>query len=138
MKIFSVKPDLLLITDPPSQYRLDEIAEELIPRLSFGVPLPPGVVIAAPDGRWLILDGNNRACLACSLKRQLPVLRISSRVHADSILQMEAEGLIPSFPHREFLAGRQSVSDLAHQAWIAFEGTGRRTVIQMVKSLSAN
>ncbi len=137
MKICSVKPDQLLITDPPSRCRLDEIAEQLIPGLSVGEALSPGVLIAAPDGRWLILDGNNRACLASGLKRRLPVLRISSPVHADCILRMEAVGLIPTFPHREFLAGRQSVWDLAQQAWIAFESTGRRTVFEMVKLLSA-
>jgi hypothetical protein len=122
MRIHQIKPDHLLVTDPPSRCRIDNLADELIPFLSGGGTMSPGLLIAAPDGRWLILDGNNRACLSCALRRTFPVFSIARPRDADHILRLEADGSIPMFPHREFLAGRQSVANLARQAWIAFEG----------------
>ena len=86
---------------------------------SYGSPFPP--VVVSPvyvdiQKHFIILDGNHRAYKYARYKHPINALIINKDEDRDEILILESNGVIPSFPYRDFLMGEKTLKTLKNEA----------------------
>lgn len=117
MRLITITPEEIILTnriqnDCPYWRLLEHI-------LQADIEPPPLIVFPAYYGKrrvFVVLDGNHRACKCAQHHKTIKawVMRVDS--DRDEILQLELEGRLPPFPHRDFLAEEKSLRELKQEA----------------------
>lgn len=86
--------------------------------------------------KYLILDGNHRAVAMARLGLPLLCLEATRSEDREMLLQLESQGAIDHFPHRDFLRGAQSLAELRQNALTsAKEKMGYKSVYEAAMEL---
>ena len=117
MKSIVVPPKQIVLTnqvsdDTPYWHALRE-------DLAVGIEPAPIVVFPAYDRSrrfYVVLDGNHRACACAKYGAIIRAFLLQSDLDRDALLDLELRDRIPKFPHRAFLAGERSLSEIKEQA----------------------
>lgn len=130
---FNVHARDLLITDLPSAASLESAAAVIVAGIRDHQPPDPVIGIGFGKTRFLLLDGNNRACVLAALGARIALLELSCDADADRILELELKNAIPHFPHRDFLSGHKPLLQLGREAYEAFGSCGHLTVADVLR-----
>ena len=125
----NISPQKLIISNKIELEICDQIDIDIKKSQEF----QPIVVTSIEFARFIILDGNHRAYKLAEYHKNINALIINQEFDRNIILELENRMIIPPFPHREFLTGEKTLSQLKALAKQAAEEMRYMSVADIVK-----
>ena len=113
-----LNPSSLILSDIPSNITIKCASGKIDNWIKTKGCYPPPIVIAKYDlNRFVIIDGNHRACVLAQRNMQIGALLLTKDLDRDDILKLELHTFIPPFPkaHRDFLMSHITLKELKNR-----------------------